>query len=158
LARKKFGKRYYSRLGKGNHDRVVNVAADLRSRGINARVIRNKSGSTIYVAPTYNRKNPVAVKISKSNLANKKLKAVFTYQDESTTTTNFGGIKPDGTPYSDYTIHKDPKRKERYIARHKKNENWDDPTTAGALSRYILWEKTSLDSAISQFKRRFNLS
>ena len=26
--------------------------------------------------------------------------------------------------YSDYTIHKDPERKERYIARHKKNEKW----------------------------------
>jgi hypothetical protein len=33
--------------------------------------------------------------------------------------------------YSDYTIHKDPERKQRYIDRHKKNENWHDIKTAG---------------------------
>ena len=32
---------------------------------------------------------------------------------------SFGDAK-----YSDFSIHKDPERKERYIARHKKNEKW----------------------------------
>jgi len=31
---------------------------------------------------------------------------------------------------SDYTIHKDKERKERFLARHRKNEEWDNPLTA----------------------------
>tara|TARA_Y100000401_G_scaffold84568_1_gene69855 strand:+ start:1006 stop:1269 length:264 start_codon:yes stop_codon:yes gene_type:complete len=42
---------------------------------------------------------------------------------------------------SDYTKHKDPIRKERYIKRHQKRENWNDPNTAGFWSRWILWNK-----------------
>jgi hypothetical protein len=106
----------------------------------------------------YLKAKPVAVEITQSNLPNKKLKAVFTYRDGRKSTTHFGGIKPDGTPYSDYTIHKDPARKKRYINRHKKNEDWSDPTTAGALSRYILWGEPDLESSIKKFKRRFNLA
>lgn len=36
---------------------------------------------------------------------------------------------------SDYTLHKDPARKARYLARHVPTERWDDPKSAGALSR-----------------------
>ena len=42
---------------------------------------------------------------------------------------------------SDYTKHKDPERKERYIKRHQKRENWNDPSTAGFWARWILWNK-----------------
>ena len=59
--------------------------------------------------------------------------------------------------YSDYTIHKDPERKERYIQRHSKNENFNDPQTPGALSRWILWNKPTLSASIADFKKRFNL-
>jgi hypothetical protein len=58
---------------------------------------------------------------------------------------------------SDYTKHKDEERKKLYLARHKANENWDDPTTAGSLSRYLLWDTTNLDTSIKNFKKRFNL-
>ena len=58
---------------------------------------------------------------------------------------------------SDYTKHKDPERKKRYIIRHKKNENWKDPTTAGALSRWVLWNKPSFRASVSDYKKRFNL-
>ena len=58
---------------------------------------------------------------------------------------------------SDFTKHKDPERKERYINRHKKNENWKDPTTAGALSRWILWNKPSLSASIADYKKKFKL-
>ena len=58
---------------------------------------------------------------------------------------------------SDYTIHKDPLRKERYLERHKKNEDWNNPLSAGALSRYILWEYPSFDKAVREYKHRFNL-
>ncbi len=60
--------------------------------------------------------------------------------------------------YSDYTVHGDDKRKEMYLARHKANENWNDPTTAGALSRWILWGNSrSLTVAIEQFRKRFGV-
>jgi hypothetical protein len=54
-------------------------------------------------------------------------------------------------------IIKDDKKKDAYIARHKVNENWNDPKSAGALSRYILWNKTTLSASIADFKKRFNL-
>jgi len=51
----------------------------------------------------------------------------------------------------------DVERKNRYIQRHKANENWNDPTSAGALSRYVLWNKTSLRDSIADFKSHFRL-
>ena len=42
---------------------------------------------------------------------------------------------------SDFTLHKDEARKQRYINRHKKNENWNNKDTAGFWSRWLLWEK-----------------
>jgi hypothetical protein len=45
-----------------------------------------------------------------------------------------------------------------YIARHSKNkENWNDSKSAGALSRFILWEKRNLDDAIEAYKSKFGL-
>lgn len=74
------------------------------------------------------------------------------------TTTHFGGINKDGTPYSDFTIHKDQERKERYIKRHEKNENWDDFKTAGSLAYHILWNKPTLEESIKDYKRKFKLN
>ena len=56
---------------------------------------------------------------------------------------------------STYIDHKDDKKKDAYIARHKVNENWNDPTSAGALARYILWNKKTLSASIDDFKSRF---
>jgi hypothetical protein len=58
---------------------------------------------------------------------------------------------------SDYTIHKDDERKRLYLLRHEKNEDWNDPITPGALSRWILWNKKTLKASIEDFKKRFNL-
>ncbi len=60
---------------------------------------------------------------------------------------------------STYIDHKDKEKRAAYIARHSKNgENWNNPKTAGALSRYLLWgDSTSLRTNIASFKRRFNL-
>jgi hypothetical protein len=58
---------------------------------------------------------------------------------------------------SDYTIHKDEARKQRYINRHQKNENWNDINTAGAWSRWLLWNKPSIRASYSDIKSRFNL-
>lgn len=59
--------------------------------------------------------------------------------------------------YSDFTVHKDVARKQRYLERHRRNENWNDPTTAGALSRWILWNKSTRQASIADFKARFSL-
>lgn len=54
--------------------------------------------------------------------------------------------------------HKDNKKKENYIKRHSKlNENWNDPYTAGTLSRFILWEKPTLNESVKFYINKFNL-
>ena len=58
---------------------------------------------------------------------------------------------------STFLDHKDEKKRQAYVARHRVNENFNDPLTAGSLSRYILWNKTTLSASIADFKRRFNL-
>ena len=58
---------------------------------------------------------------------------------------------------STYIDHKDDKKKDAYIARHKVNENFNNPLSSGSLIRYILWNKTTLSASISDFKKRFNL-
>lgn len=46
--------------------------------------------------------------------------------------------------------------RENYLNRHKKNENWNDPYTAGALSAFITWgNTTNLQSNIKEFNKRF---
>lgn len=60
---------------------------------------------------------------------------------------------------SDYTKHHDKERRERYLKRHRgMGEDWNNPQTAGALSKYLLWgESTSLTENIRKFKSKFNL-
>ena len=55
---------------------------------------------------------------------------------------------------SDYTKNKDKERKKSYIERHRPRENWSDPLTAGFWSRYVLWNKTSLEASIRDAIRR----
>lgn len=60
--------------------------------------------------------------------------------------------------YSDFTKHKDTQRRQRYIDRHARmGENWKDPTTPGALSRFILWNKKTLRASLRDFKRKFHV-
>lgn len=58
---------------------------------------------------------------------------------------------------SDYTIHQDSNRKQRYIQRHYSRENWTDPLTAGFWSRWLLWEKPSLKTAIRSIYKKFGI-
>ena len=61
--------------------------------------------------------------------------------------------------YEDYTQHRDKLRRANYLSRHKTTENWRNPKTAGALSRWLLWgDSTSLEANIRAFKRRFSLA
>lgn len=76
--------------------------------------------------------------------------AVFTHRDGRRKTTHFGAAG-----MSDYTIHKDPERRKRYDNRHRANENWNDPFTAGSLSKWILWGKPSKRESIKDYKTKF---
>lgn len=50
-------------------------------------------------------------------------------------------------------------KRENYLLRHKKRENWNDPYSAGALSRWLLWsDSTSLDANHQAFMKRFNVN
>lgn len=73
---------------------------------------------------------------------------------DGTKTVHFGAFG-----YSDFTIHKDPKRMERYLARHKPREDWtrSGMDTAGFWSRWVLWNKPSLKSSIRDVEDRFNV-
>ena len=90
--------------------------------------------------------------IKPSTKSEKKYMATFETDKGTTKTTHFGAAG-----MSDYTKHHDTERKERYLVRHKANENWNDPTSAGALSRYVLWNKPSLRASITDFKSKFGL-
>ncbi len=92
------------------------------------------------------------IKIVKSKKAAKKYDAHFKLDNGKEKVVSFGQ-----SGASDFTIHGDPERKERYIRRHRARENWNNALTPGALSRWVLWEKKSLPEAIKAFKKRFNL-
>ena len=56
---------------------------------------------------------------------------------------------------SDFTLTRDKHRRELYLIRHAKNENWRDPKSAGALSRWILWNLPTIEESLRDYKRRF---
>jgi hypothetical protein len=96
---------------------------------------------------------PVSVVIKKSTKPEKKLMAIFTLENEKKKTVHFGQA---GAP--DYTITKDKEQRARYIKRHRKNENWQSPMTAGSLAKHILWgESVALKTNISDYKKKFKL-
>lgn len=82
----------------------------------------------------------------------KRFMASFLLDNGKTKIVHFGDPN-----YENFTIHKDEKRKELYIKRHEKNENWNNPTTAGSLSRWVLWQKPTLEEGIKYYKNKFNL-
>lgn len=82
----------------------------------------------------------------------KKFKAIFYKDGKKVKTVPFGALGS-----SDFTKHKDKDRKQNYLVRHRARENWNDPMTAGALSRWILWNKPSLKDSISDYLKRFKL-
>lgn len=89
------------------------------------------------------------MKIIRSPVEGKKWRAVF----DDGTTTDFGAAG-----YDDFTITKDEDRKTLYLIRHRKNENWNAYKSAGALSRWILWNKPTIEESLKDYKRRFALS
>lgn len=84
----------------------------------------------------------------KSPNPNKKYRAVF----DDGTHADFGAVG-----YSDFIFLKDEKRKKAYLDRHRARENWNDYKSAGALSRWILWNLPTFEASVSAYKRRFGL-
>ena len=58
---------------------------------------------------------------------------------------------------SDFTLHKDPERKARYIARHKSNEDWAKSgiKTAGFYAKHVLWNKPTLQASVNDLNHRY---
>ena len=81
---------------------------------------------------------------------NKRFKIIFYDREmKKVKTTQFGDKR-----YDNYTIHKDDKRKELYRKRHHKDKI-DEPMTAGSLSWYLLWNKTTLEASIKDYEQIF---
>jgi type III secretory pathway component EscR len=93
------------------------------------------------------------VKFQTSRRKDKKLMALFYDENKKKMKTTHFGQKG----YSDFLKHNDEERKQRYINRHKKNENWNDFTSPGCLSLYILWNKKTLNNSITDYCDKFNL-
>jgi hypothetical protein len=91
------------------------------------------------------------IKIEPSALKTKKWTAIFEH-DGKTTRTHFGAAGA-----NDFTITGDTEARKRYLTRHKKDLDTKDPTRAGYLSYYILWNKPTMAASIRDYKQRFNL-
>jgi hypothetical protein len=93
------------------------------------------------------------IKIVESTKPDKKMMAVFENENGRTKTIHFGSRGMD-----DFTLTKDKEQRERYIARHSANEDFNKPDTAGSLSRWILWgNSVSKSKNIAEFRKKFNL-
>jgi len=91
--------------------------------------------------------------IRKSHKKEKKWDAVFVKKDGKEKVVPFGQ-----KGYSDFTKHKDTRRKALYLKRHSgMGEHWNQPDTPGALSKWILWNKTSIKASLTNFKKHFHL-
>ena len=84
--------------------------------------------------------------IRKSTKKDKKFDAIV----DGKKTVSFGAAG-----MSDYTKHKDDERKERYINRHRKKEDWNNPKTAGFYAKNVLWNKTSLPASVADINKKF---
>jgi hypothetical protein len=89
--------------------------------------------------------------VEKSTRDGKKWMAIFD-NDGRKKTTHFGA-----SGYPDFTLSGDVEAKKLYMQRHKKDLDTNDPTKAGYLSYYLLWNKPTLAGSIRDYKKRFNL-
>lgn len=92
---------------------------------------------------------PPVVRFFPSTRKDKKYMAVFD---------NYKIVHFGSAGYSDFTINKDISKKKNYIKRHQVNENFNDPYSAGSLSRWILWNKPTIEESISDYKKKFNFN
>ena len=92
-------------------------------------------------------------KIERTPNEKKEFKATFTKPNGKTKITRFGTA-------SNFALNKSKTKKDKkaYLARHAVNENWNNPTSAGSLSKNILWgDSRSIKANTRDFKNKFNL-
>jgi len=100
----------------------------------------------------------IHVKIMNSSKREKKYVAMFYLPHDKVKAIHFGHAgMMDYTRY--YVRDRDlaEYRKSLYLQRHEHNEDWGNPMSAGALSRWILWNKPTLRESIADFKKKFKL-
>jgi hypothetical protein len=125
---------------KGYRKKCVFKIVDVDSNG---NPIKNSFGKT--------KEKIKLVSIKKSNQSGKKLMATFERNGRKKVI-HFGA-----RGMSDFTKHKDRARRQRYITRHSKDLRTGDPTRAGYLSMFVLWNKPSLQASISNYRRRLGI-
>jgi hypothetical protein len=92
-------------------------------------------------------------RIEASPRTGKKWRATFYDKDaDREKHTDFGA-----TGYDDFTTSGDEEQKKRYQTRHAKDLKTGDPTKAGFLSYYILWNKPTITGSVRDYKSRFNM-
>jgi hypothetical protein len=92
----------------------------------------------------------------KSNKPDKK----FMVQFVNPNTDRWNTIHIGSAGMSDYTIHNDDNRKNRYIQRHSgMNEDWtkNGIYTAGFWSHWLLWNKKTIIASIKNIEKKFKI-
>ena len=93
-------------------------------------------------------------------------KPTYTIQESTHAAKKWQVTTPDGTTvhfgakgYQDYTMHHDRMRQDSYIARHHPNEDWTKTglDTAGFWSRWLLWNKETLEDSARDIEKRFGI-
>jgi len=102
----------------------------------------------------------MSIKLSRSEKPDKKFKVIVELRSGVAKTIHFGA-----KGMSDYTINRDPERKRLYISRHKARfrrtggEDWSKSgiKTAGFWSRWLLWNKPTLNESIQNIQNKFRV-
>lgn len=92
--------------------------------------------------------------LTKSPKSEKRFK-VIVEDDKRKKTIHFGSGKPAGK--GAFIDHKDPKIKDAWEARHKVREDWNDPFTAGFWSKWVLWNKETLEDSIEDLEKKYSI-
>lgn len=91
------------------------------------------------------------ISIKRSSKSGKKMMATFQTNGRKKII-HFGA-----SGMSDFTRHHDRIRRNRYIFRHLKDYRTGDPSRAGYLSMFVLWNKPSLQASITDYRRRLGV-
>jgi hypothetical protein len=95
---------------------------------------------------------PVSVSFEPATTPSKRLKAVFVLDNGRTKTIQFGS-----SGGSTFIEHKNMGVRAAWLARHAVRGTFDQPMSASALSRWVLWEKPTLRGGKAAFRKRFGL-
>jgi len=92
------------------------------------------------------------VRVVKSDKPLKKYKAVFKDDKGNYKEVHFGAAGA-----NDFTLTGDLKARDNYWVRHKKDLLTNDPTRAGYLSLFLLWNKPTIEASIKDYKKQFGM-